>query len=314
MKAKAILSSVLIAAWLLPAMPMSVMAQGAEPSADDRARATQLKQRGDSAIDSMRYGEAVEAYASAYAITKDPALLYNRGRALQALGDFPGALEALESFSAAASPELKARVPRLAELVAEVRSRVATVTLACNVEGARIVVRDRIVGTTPVTGPLRFNAGAAAIEVTAEGYLPYTKNLDLPGGGTLSLDVTLLSKAKMSVLVLRAPVAGTTAIVDGKVVGNPPTEVVVEPGTHKILARAEGYADTETSAVVAAGEHRQFDLMLKQKPGVTSQWWFWTGLGVVVAGGAAITAAFLIERKPSQGDLPPGTVSAPIRF
>jgi len=314
MRFKAVLCSALLATWLVPAWSGLVMAQVNEPSADDRARAAELKQRGDAAIDSMRYGEAVDAYTMAYGITKDPALLYNRGRALQALGDFPGALEALEGFAATADAELKARVPKLAELLADVRAHVGTLVLNCNVAGARVLLREKVVGKTPLSGPLRVTAGAASIEVTAEGYLLYTKNVELPAGGVLDLDVTLLSRAKASLLVLRAPIPGTVAIVDGKVVGNPPVEVVVDPGSHKIVARADGYADTVTSAVVSSGEHKQVDLILSQKPGITSRWWFWTGLGVVVAGGAAVTAALLIERKPSQGDLPPGTVSAPIRF
>jgi PEGA domain len=314
MRFRAILSSALLTACLLSARSGVVWAQVVEPSAADQARAAELKQKGDAAIESMRYGEAVEAYATAYAITKDPVLLYNRGRALQALGDFPGALEALEGFATAASAELKARVPKLAELLAEVRVQVASLVLRCNVPGARVLLRDKVVGTTPLTGPLHFTAGAASLEVVAEGYFPYQKKLDLPGGGVLDLEVTLASKAKVSLLVLRAPVPGTVAIVDGKVVGNPPVEVVVGPGSHKILARADGYLDTETSAVLASGEHKQVDLLLKEKPGITSRWWFWTGLAVAVAGGAVITSALLTERKPSQGDLPPGTVSAPLRF
>jgi hypothetical protein len=284
------------------------------PTAEEQARAAELKKLGDAAIDTMRYGEAADAYTKAYAISKDPALLYNRGRALQALGDFPAALEALEGFDSTANADLKARVPKLADLLSEVRAKVATLALTCNVPGARIVLRDKIVGVTPVEKPLRFNAGAANLEVTAEGYIPYTKKVELPAGGVLDLDISLTSKAKAAILVLRAPVAGTVALVDGKVVGNPPVEVMVDPGSHKIVARAEGYADIETSFVVSMGERKQVDLNLGRNPSITSQWWFWTGVGVVVVGGASIAAALLIEKSPSQGDLPPGIVRAPIRF
>jgi hypothetical protein len=130
----------------------------------------------------------------------------------------------------------------------------------------------------------------------------------------LDLEVNLAPKAKGAILVLRAPVPGTTAIVDGKMAGNPPVEMMVDPGSHKIVARAEGYDDTETSFVVSAGERKQVDLSLGRKPAITSQWWFWTGLGVVVVGGATVAAALLIEKNPSQGDLPPGIVRAPLQF
>jgi PEGA domain len=209
---------------------------------------------------------------------------------------------------------LKARVPRLAELLGEVRSRVSVLALTCNVTGARVLLRDKVIGATPFAGPLRFTAGEASIEVTAEGYLPYAKTLRLPPGGVLDLDVTLLSKAKASILVLRAAVPGTNAMVDGKVVGNVPVEVQVEPGVHKLVARADGYEDTQTSAVVSMGERKQVDLNLKERPGITSKWWFWTSIGVCAAGAAAVSAALLIERKPSEGSLPPGTVRVPLTF
>src|SRR5258706_3080976 len=171
MRFRALFPSLLLAAWLLPLAPRPSIAQGVAPPATTDARAADLKQRGDAAMDSLRYGEAVDAYARAYALTKDPALLYNRGRALQALGDFPAALEALEGFDASANAELRARVPKLGELLTEVRARVASLALTCNVPGARVLLRDKVVGTTPFRGPLRFTAGPANLEVIAEGYL-----------------------------------------------------------------------------------------------------------------------------------------------
>jgi hypothetical protein len=89
------------------------------------------------------------------------------GRALQAMGDYPGSLEKLEAFVEQAPPELKARVPKLTELVAEVRSRVTKVTLTTNVDGARVLVRQQLVGTTPFDRPLVLNAGKASLEVIA---------------------------------------------------------------------------------------------------------------------------------------------------
>src|SRR6266849_2378525 len=83
-------------------------------------------------------------------------------------------------------------------------------------------------------------------------------------------------------------------------------EGIVEPGPHKIHTRAEGYAETATSAIVALGEHKEVDLTLKKNPGITATWWFWTGIGVAVAGGATVAAALLIEKNPSHGDLAPG--------
>src|SRR5437899_856477 len=73
-------------------------AQQAPAAEADRVGA--LKKRGDDAMDSLRYADALAAYSEAYSLSKDPALLYNKGRADQALGDYPSALQELERFNA----------------------------------------------------------------------------------------------------------------------------------------------------------------------------------------------------------------------
>ena len=135
-------------------------------------------------------GEAFEDYKRAYEITRDPALLYNMGRALEALEDYPSALARYEEFSRLASPELRARVPKLDEAIASLRLRVAKLSVVCNVPGARILVRDRTVGDTAAAGePLVVSlvAGAATLEVDADGYAPFVRSVVLPGGSSLAV-------------------------------------------------------------------------------------------------------------------------------
>ena len=63
--------------------------------------------RTETGFQQIRYEEALAHYRVAYDVTKNPALLYNMGRAYEGLADFPKALDALEEFVATASPELK---------------------------------------------------------------------------------------------------------------------------------------------------------------------------------------------------------------
>jgi hypothetical protein len=104
---------------------------------------------------------------------------------LQALGRYPEALEEMERFQAEASPDLKSRVPKLAELIAELRAKITTLSLSSNVGGARVVVYDRVVGTTPLGKPLKLRAGRTTVEVTADGYAPFTRTVELVGGSSL---------------------------------------------------------------------------------------------------------------------------------
>jgi len=266
-------------------------------------------------MDSFHYDEALVDYQAAYAASHDAAILYNIGQVRRARGEYPEALDAFQAFEREARPELKALVPKLGELLAEIRSKVASLQVAINVAGARIIVRDRIVGTTPMATPIRLNAGRTTIEITAEGYLPYTKELDLPGGGVAVIDAKLETKDSHGILVVRASEGPAAVFIDGKRAGTAPVEQVVGAGSHSVVVRRDGFEDGAGSVVVRPGERRDLDLKLTAKSGITSKWWFWTGVGVVVAGGAATAVVLLSSRKADRGDgFEPNQLGAPLRW
>lgn len=299
----------------------AALAQVAEPLPDGgnalerNDRAAALKSQGDQAADARRYQEALENYEAAFQLSHDPALHYNRGRMRQLLGDMPGALANLEAFKATAPPDLLARVPTLDKLISDVRSRVATLTVSANVPGARLLVRDHVVGTLPVAKPLKFNAGKASIVLEADGHFPFRTVVDLPGGGTYALVAHLAARATSGVLVVKTNTASAQVFVDGKRAGTAPVELAVQAGTHTIVARRPGHEDAMTTAIVRAGAEKTVNLALSpvSSTPVTATWWFWTAAGALAIGGAVSTYALLMERPPSSGDIAPGQVAAPLR-
>jgi hypothetical protein len=271
-------------------------------------------------MEAFRFADALAAYSDAYAVTNNVALLYNMGRALEALNRFPEALEKLSAFDAAAPKDLKARVPHLPQLIADLRKRVATVVIRTNVGGARIAVRDVVVGKSPLTGPLSLLAGPADIEIDAEGYFPAKKTLYLTGGAEQTLDLELFSRATSGVLIVKASAKGAEVFVDDKRMGLAPVEVTVVQGTHRISVRHPEFRVLDTTAVVPAGESKTVTATLQGKS-VATKWWFWTGVGAVVAGGMAVTIAAMSERDPDSGTIAPGViatetfgVSSPVLF
>lgn len=279
------------------------------PPAADGGRAAELKKSGDVAMEALRYADALEAYASAYAITANPALLYNMGRALQALNRYPEALSKLEAFDAAAPAELKKRVPRLPLLIGELRAKVATLTIQSNAEGARILVRGTVVGKAPLPGPLKLISGKADIEIEAEGYFPFKQTVDLPGGGSMVVEAKLFSRATTGMLVVRASATRSEVLIDGKSVGLAPVETILPGGAHRITVKNPDFATYNTSIALTAGERKDVMVPLSP-PSIATRWWFWSGIGVVAAGGVALTIALLTERSPDAGDIPPGQVTA----
>jgi hypothetical protein len=174
-----------------------------------------------------------------------------------------------------------------------------------------VLIRDKQIGVAPFDA-VQVVAGTARVEVVAEGYFTYAKEVTLPGGTTFTLDVQLVRKDTQSILAVRSDVAGSQVFVDGKPQGSVPTEVAVGPGTHKVLVRRDGYEETEVSVVTAAGDRKDLKVNPQKNAPITSKWWFWTGIGVVVVGGAVITYALVTERKAGSGDFSPGQLSGPL--
>lgn len=290
--------------------PSPAPAAGA-PDPGLAARAKERKAEGDRAMEKLRYADALTAYGEAYALLPEPALLYNMGRTLEALDRLPEALEKLEAFRKQAPPELLAKVPGLSDRIANLTKRVSTLTVKVNVTGARILVRDAVAGMSPLEKPLALKAGKADVLVEADGYFPYRTSIELPGGGSYVIDAQLSSKATLGKLIVEAPRTGVVVSVDGTSAGQAPLETVVTPGTHKILARHPDFMDYETSVVVSAGEQRKVALVLERPPPIHAKWWFWTTIGVVVAGGAVGGAVYALntEKDPDKGDIAPGQLS-----
>jgi hypothetical protein len=90
-----------------------------------------------------------------------------------------------------------------------------------------------------------------------------------------------------------------------------PAEAALLPGTHPVLVAHDGYDDATTQVVLAAGERKELWLDPVRSRPLTARWWFWTGLGVVVAGAATAVTVYALktERAPPTGDFSPGRVS-----
>jgi tetratricopeptide (TPR) repeat protein len=225
--------------------------------ADGGASAAELKSRADDAMNRGAFASAIFTYRASYALSPSPALLYNIGNAYEHLGDYPHALSYLERFASAAPPTLKERVPHLDQLIETVRGRIARISVRCGVPGARVLVRGALKGTTPLDEAIAEMPGDAHVEVIADGYLPYVRDLVLAAGKEARVDAEL------------TPELATR-----------PT-----PAEHAAPAQAP----------------------------ITTKWWFWTGVGVVVAGGTA--AAIVALSKPGSSgktDGPSGHAGMPL--
>jgi tetratricopeptide (TPR) repeat protein len=282
-------------------------------SADAKSEAARLKKEADTLMDQDKYADALALYQKAFELSADPALLYNEGRALEAMGEYPEALDKLEHFEREAPPALQKKVTGLKEHLTDLKNRITTIIVTTNVAGARLLIREKAAGTLEKETKVRARAGPATLEVTAEGYESFKTSMELPGGTTVTINAQLTSKKKLPddalVIVRTKPQADIS--LDGKALGRAPLEQRLAPGSYVLTANAEGYEEERVPMTLMLGDRRELDLELKKGGSVFGKWWFWTAIGVVAAGGVATFVLLKTERSHDDGSFSPGAVPAP---
>lgn len=290
---------------------------------DAASKAAELKKKGDQAMDKPDFATAEESYRKALELTpNDAALHYNLGKVSQARENFPQALDELERFLKDASPELRARVPRILDTLAEVRQRVATLSVTCSETDPDAIVQLGPVqvgkGCSPTAATVRTSIPHGkpdvTLTVTSAKYRAQDVPVKLAPGGAIVVRIDLVPKATSGVLRVTTTPPGASIFIDGKLRGNPPVEVPLAPGSHEVTAKLDLYNDLTVPVIVDLGATKELPLELTKPAPVTKKWWFWTGVVVVVAAAVVIPTVIAAntEKDPIPGKL--GTVVAPFSF
>jgi PEGA domain/TPR repeat len=279
-----------------PAAPVPVVE-------DNKTKSIDAKKRGDAALDAGRIAEALEAYEEASRLApEDAALLYNRARAHEKMGQYPESLALLEKFNTEASTELRAKVPKLQSLLAAVKQKTSRLLVSCAQNGAEVRFKDRVLGVTPLA-PMMLSSEKGELSVTKEGFFPWAKMVELSGGGDASFDIPLASRSTQGLLKVDSPLAGAAVSIDGQAGGNVPFETTLTTGTYRVKLMKDGFEAQETSIVLGSGETKALSLVLDPIKPIYSRWYFWAGIGLAVAGGVATGVALTTERPPVEGTL-----------
>lgn len=280
------------------------------PADAQKTEAAHLKSAADVLMDQDRYADALVLYQRSYELSADPALLYNQGRAFEALGDYPAALTKLEAFERDAPAATRARVPGLRELIVDLRGRIATLVVRSNAPAARLLVRQKDEGLINGEKHLATRAGQASVAVEAEGYESFRRDVELSAGTTLVVEANLTSKNRDALVVVRTNPAALV-LFDGRALGRAPLELRASPGAHELVARADGYREERIPMTLALGDRRDVDVQLQSNPSIFSRWWFWTGVTAIVAGGVATAILLTTEKPHNEGTFSPSSVRTP---
>ncbi len=174
-------------------MVVGLVLATAAPAAAQPAQAGEHFERGVSFFRDGDYVAAMVEFKKAYEVDPNWRVLYNLGQTSRELRDYAAALTSFERYLAEGGEGVDAeRKKRVEGWVAELRGKVASVTLEVGVADAEVTVDDLAVGKTPLKKPIVVNAGRRKISVTRSGYVPLTRFVDVAGTEKKVLELELL--------------------------------------------------------------------------------------------------------------------------
>ena len=244
-----------VLAALVVLTPALASAQPAVPDAQARA----AFDRGIADVDASRFANAVAAFEESYRLRPAAVVLFNLASAYSRLGRHQQAIATFERYLAEGGSRLPPeRVQSVHARIAELRRGLPVVLLRVRPVPFTLTVDGR---PQAVTGDeLALDPGSHLLVASAPSRASQQREVTLAPGGRVTWDVELAAEGATAAPVVAAPVVAAP-VVAAPVTGPAP---VVTPHPAQPL---EGSAPP---------------------PAITSRWWFWTGIGAVVAGGTVL--------------------------
>lgn len=179
-------------------------AQGAEPSPRERAiahhrRGLELFEQGDDR-------EAIEAFSQAQRLSPAPSNLYNISMCRERLGDFQGAIAALEAYL---EGDLSQERRRHGESVLQrLRTRqVGRLEISTYPPGAEVLIDGRPRGDqqqrTPMSCPV--SPGDHIVEVRLDGHVPLRREITVTAAGSSVLSFVFQTRRSEQTVVEETP-------------------------------------------------------------------------------------------------------------
>ncbi len=287
----------------------------AEPPNVVKARAAFAK--GAELAANLRWGDALAEFERSQRLRPSPGTVYNVGVCQRALGKYVLARETFREALAQHTAATNGTLPQalLAEtntFIGELDRVISTRSFTLRPASARIAIDGRplkpvrgaktttlLAGVLPAgdgTSPrsanfdVELDPGNHIVRLSRRGFSDVVRRLNVKPGsrGSVTLE---LKKLPARLRITSKPSRAAVAI-DGLDVGLAPLTLSRPAGRYRISVRKDGYVDYNATTLLRPGEQRtlQAPLPLEQTP-LTQRWWFWTGVGVAIAGAVLITYA-----------------------
>src|SRR5262245_42846286 len=165
------------------------------------------------------YANAIVKFQRAHELSNDPRLLWNVAVCQKNLRRYSKMLATIRRYRKEAGAILtEEEQTQATEIIKTVEAFVSALKLRSNEDGAEVLVDEEKVGVTPLNEPVFVDVGARKIRVKKPGFKDTLITREVPGGGEISLDVTLDKEIHRGrVLVITGQ--KDLILIDGKTVG-----------------------------------------------------------------------------------------------
>jgi len=261
------------------------------------------------------FASALVKFESAFAVSKNPLLLWNMAVCEKSLRHYAKMLGLLERYRVEARDKItEADIKEVDGLVESVRALVSPLDLTANEALAEVFLDGVSLGTTPLAKKPLVDVGEHTISLKKKGFREKSERVKVTGGAPLAIAFVLEREVHEGTLSVHAA-PGDAIFLDGKAVGTGAYVGKVGSGGHTLRVSAKGFRAHTGEVLVQDGETRRVDVTLEREAsGIPA--WAWIAGGVVLASGAAVGGYFLLKPGDAQplviGTMDPGTVQAPL--
>lgn len=242
---------------------------------------------------------ALGRFETAHRLSGDARLLWNMAVCEKNRRRYTHALAFVDTYLAAKEIKLQPRERRDAKAFRDtVEKLTRLVTLTVNEDGALVTIDGEKVGTTPLPGEIRLNAGEHDVVVQKKSFVEQKLRLSTEGGWP-----PLITLARdEGRLVVKATPPSASITLNGEHVGHGRFDGSRLIGPASLRISATGMRTYQDEILITRGDTRMVDVTLE--PASSRRMWAWIGAGALVLGAAAITGYFVanptVERPPIQ--------------
>ena len=157
---------------------------------DDKDKAKEHFLKGKTLVEEGAYDKAIVELEASYKLNPVPIVLYNIGLCYDELHKYAAAMKNYRQFLAYGKQAPQEMRDKVSERIKELTKLIGLLKLDVDVEGAEVIVDNKLVGHTP-TGSIFIETGEHDLALRKTGFLDIKKKFKVVSGETTELSFTM---------------------------------------------------------------------------------------------------------------------------